>query len=81
MKVKAISFAGYEDVYNMEVDDTHNFAVENGVIVHNCADEVRYMCMEKPMEPKKILPQEIKPFNPLESPEKVGRYNWYKMNF
>lgn len=29
-------------MYNMEVDDNHNFAVENGLIVHNCMDATRY---------------------------------------
>ena len=41
-KVKSIKFVGYEDVYNMEVKDHHNFAVEGGFIVHNCIDAVRY---------------------------------------
>ena len=31
-----------EDVYNMEAMGTHNFAVNGGVIVHNCMDDVRY---------------------------------------
>ena len=31
-----------EDVYNMEVMGTHNFAVNGGVIVHNCMDDIRY---------------------------------------
>ena len=31
-----------EDVYNMEVMGTHNFAVNGGIIVHNCMDEIRY---------------------------------------
>ena len=31
-----------EDVYNMEVKDFHNFSVNNGFIVHNCIDSVRY---------------------------------------
>lgn len=30
------------DVFNMEVDDNHNFAVNGGLIVHNCMDETRY---------------------------------------
>lgn len=32
-----------EDVYNMEVMGTHNFAVNGGVIVHNCMDDIRYL--------------------------------------
>jgi hypothetical protein len=31
-----------EDVYCMTVDGTHSFAIENGVIVSNCMDSVRY---------------------------------------
>lgn len=41
--VKAISLDGYEDVYNMEVEDNHNFAVNGGLIIHNC-DSLRYFC-------------------------------------
>lgn len=29
-------------VYNMEVADNHNFAVNGGLIVHNCMDAIRY---------------------------------------
>lgn len=43
-KIKSIEFCGYEDVYNMEVQDTHNFSVSNGLIVHNCLDAMRYAC-------------------------------------
>ena len=28
----------------MEVMGTHNFAVNGGLIVHNCMDECRYLC-------------------------------------
>ena len=31
-----------EDVYNMEVEEHHNFAVNGGYIVHNCIDATRY---------------------------------------
>lgn len=46
--VKSVSILGIrkigsEDVYNMEVDDTHCFAA-NGLIVHNCEDSLRYLC-------------------------------------
>lgn len=34
--------AGYANVYNMEVVDNHNFAVNGGLIVHNCMDSCRY---------------------------------------
>ena len=34
-----------EPVYNMEVDEVHNFSVNGGIIVHNCADALRYGVM------------------------------------
>lgn len=34
-KVVSIDFDGFEDVYNMEVENVHNFFA-NGVCVHNC---------------------------------------------
>ena len=39
-KVVTVEPYGFADVYNMEVEDTHNFAA-GGVIVHNC-DATRY---------------------------------------
>lgn len=41
-EVVYIHAVGYADVYNMEVADNHNFAVNNGLIVHNCMDSTRY---------------------------------------
>lgn len=65
MKVKSIKPAGYADVYNMEVEDTHDFVIQGGVISHNCADEWRYMCMSRPIAP--LEPIEEKPvyYDPL----------------
>ena len=40
--VAKIEIEPNEDVYNMEVIGTHNFAVNGGVIVHNCMDDIRY---------------------------------------
>ena len=31
-----------EDVFNMEVEDNHNFVINDGLIVHNCIDSIRY---------------------------------------
>ena len=52
MKVKSIKYAGKSDVYNLEVEDTHDFAVGSGAIVHNCYDEWRYVCMSRPIPPR-----------------------------
>jgi hypothetical protein len=35
-KVKSIEFYGYEDVYNINVEEFHNYALSAGVIVKNC---------------------------------------------
>lgn len=46
VRVKSVKFVGYEDVYNMEVENHHNFAVNGGFIVHNCMDALRYACRQ-----------------------------------
>lgn len=43
-KVKSIKCIGKEPVYNMEVENHHNFSVNGGLIVHNC----RYGIMSRP---------------------------------
>lgn len=35
-KVVSVTLCGYEDVYDLTVDDFHNFAIGPGVFVHNC---------------------------------------------
>lgn len=40
--IKGIKQLENQPVYNMEVEDNHNFAVNGGIIVHNCMDAVRY---------------------------------------
>jgi C1A family cysteine protease len=36
-KVISIEECGYEDVYDLTVEKYHNFAIDSGVFVHNCA--------------------------------------------
>lgn len=77
MKVKSIKPAGYADVYNMEVEDTHDFIIQGGVIAHNCADDWRYLCMSRPVSP--IIPVKedkllIDPLNIM--PQKQRRRNY-----
>lgn len=45
--VKSIKKVDPEPVYNMEVEDNHNFAVAGGLIVHNCMDATRYFVKTK----------------------------------
>lgn len=56
MKIKSIRRAGTADVYNMEVEDTHDFVIQGGLISHNCADEWRYFCMARPVRPLQKVP-------------------------
>ena len=44
-EVVSVVDAGQHDVFNLEVEHTHAFSVNNGLIVHNCADDTRYVCM------------------------------------
>jgi hypothetical protein len=45
VKIKSISKVPNADVYNMEVEDVHCFAVsKSNIIVHNC-DAMRYGLM------------------------------------
>lgn len=83
MKVKAIVPAGRMDVFNMEVEDTHDFAVQGGVIVHNCYDECRYICMENPIAMRIKPAPKPKPFDPLSEDDPAAnnrQYAWYKIH-
>ena len=72
MKVKSVTAAGKADVYNMEVDDTHNFVIQGGAIAHNCADECRYLFMARPIEPHLPVEQKTILFDPLNQYTKRG---------
>jgi PBSX family phage terminase large subunit len=55
--INSIRKMGRADVYNMEVEDNHNFAVEGGLIVHNCMDSMRYFVKTKHIAiPKRQMP-------------------------
>jgi hypothetical protein len=80
MRIKAIRRAGRADVFNMEVEDTHDFVIQGGVISHNCADETRYLCMMNPMKPVRVKERRPQVFDPLSSDEpRAGRYDWIKI--
>ena len=79
MKVKAIRPAGVADVYNMEVDETHDFAVNGGIIAHNCYDELRYVCMDNPIAPRQNKPPALVVYDPLRTDEETyDDYAYYR---
>ena len=56
VKIAKIEKDTQEPVYNMEVEDNHNFAINGGLIVHNCMDAMRYMVKTKRLAvPKRRL--------------------------
>ena len=57
--IKAIRKVGRADVYNMEVEDNHNFAIEGGLIVHNCMDSMRYFVRTKHIAREKTVYKSI----------------------
>ena len=60
--VLRVEEAGSGDVYCLAVDDLHSFALANGVIVHNCYEEVRYFCMSRPMKPRVRIKPDLNSF-------------------
>ena len=56
MIIESIEYSGKADVYNMEVEDTHDFVVNGGIVAHNCFDEWKYVSMENPINPRRSTP-------------------------
>jgi len=59
-KVKGIYPLNNEDVYNMEVENHHNYSVNGGFILHNC-DSVRAFAIARLIPVKQ--PQEPQYYN------------------
>ena len=51
IKVKKITYVGKEPVYDMYVDEYHNFVSGDGVVLHNC-DSLRYWCVSRATIPR-----------------------------
>lgn len=72
MKIKSITSAGLADVFNMEVEDTHDYVVNGGFVAHNCYDATRYFLMDHPIAPKKKPTKSYKPYDPFERGDEFG---------
>lgn len=46
-KVVSIKKLGYEEVYDLSVDKFHNFAIEQGIFVHNCFESKNHNPLAK----------------------------------
>lgn len=57
IKIKSIKPIGKEDVYNMEVENHHNFSVNGGLIVHNCYDSFGYGLLAYHVQKSRALPK------------------------
>ena len=57
MKVKSIKSAGIEPVYNMTVDEFHNYVIFGGVVLKNC-DALRYYCITRTLGAEKVSEEE-----------------------
>lgn len=65
MKVAKIEYAGKASVFNMEVEGTHSFVVNDGIVAHNCYDALRYLLVMHPT-PKRIDPAPVvRGYDPL----------------
>lgn len=53
-----------ENVWCLTVPDCEHFSLENGAIVHNCADSARYAAIAAPLARVGLLPK--KPLKPIE---------------
>jgi len=66
VKIASITFAGKADVFNMEVEDTHNYVVNGGFVAHNCYDATRYFLMDHPITATKKHPRKQPVYDPLD---------------
>lgn len=56
MKVKAVKPAGVEPVYNMTVEEFHNYLIHGGIILKNC-DAIRYYAVTRTLNAEKPVVQ------------------------
>ena len=87
-KVVSVEFYGYEDVYNIEIEGIHNYALASGIIVKNCTyhkdknfynylvDKTTDMhrdCYD--MKTKILTKSGFKLYHEIKENEKIGQYN------
>jgi len=55
VKVVKIEPAGKADVYCLNAETTHSFAIAGGIIVHNCYDSTRYRILTKRQTARRLV--------------------------
>ena len=55
MRIKSIKPAGIEPVYNMTVEEFHNYLIHGGIILKNC-DAARYFAITRTLQPEMAKP-------------------------
>ena len=55
MRIKSIKPAGIEPVYNMTVEEFHNYLIHGGIILKNC-DALRYFCATRTLAAQVAAP-------------------------
>lgn len=75
MKIEKIEPFGKADVYNMEVENHHNFSVNGGFIVHNC-DSIRYFTAGRPTPARVEQPKPSRQYAFYTEPERSDLDIW-----
>lgn len=63
-QVKEIKFLRKDKVYDINTEDNHNF-IANGILTHNCIDEVDVVQNPKALNEAKMIPSTYGNINPL----------------
>ena len=62
MRVKSVRSAGKEPVYNMTVEEYHNYLIHGGIVLKNC-DACRYFCVTRTLSAEKPAPPVVEDFD------------------
>ena len=64
MKIKSITPAGIMPVFNMVVDEHHNYMISGGIILKNC-DALRYFAVTRTLSAERVYTPTPEDFEPM----------------
>jgi len=76
-KVVKIGFNGYDDVYDIEVPETHNFALDAGIFTHNSTESIQQLKKKKIEADVLSVDKDISPYEALKEAIYEGRLDYY----